>query len=310
MDSLTDVRLRRTALTTPAADRAMLGKAADSGADEVVADLEDSVVPDRKAAARESLVEALREEDWTGTVASARVNGVATRWWHEDVTELVRAAGPHLDCVVVPKVQTAGDVHAVDRLLAAVETDAGLEVGSVGLAVQIEDAVGLTNAAAIAGAADRLEALAFGPGDYAASVGARGLSVGGAPEYPGHYWQYPLSRLVRAGAAAGLQVVDGPYADFEDEAGLREAAQRAAALGCNGKWVVHPAQIAPVNETFSPTREDAQRARRIVDAYADTRAAGSGVVRVDGEMVDEATRRLAERVLAAAEAAGVLGDEE
>jgi citrate lyase subunit beta/citryl-CoA lyase len=262
-------RPRRTCLTVPAASARMLEKAAELPADEIVVDLEDGVAPKEKESARARLGDARAR----GTLA-VRINGVATRWWRDD---LAAAAALRPDVVVVPKVESAEQVHEVAALLP----------DGVGLEVQIETARGLVEVERIAAASDRLEALVFGPGDLAASLGVPVLTIGaGASEYG-------LARIAVAARAYGLQPVDGPYAALGDVDGLRASARRALAHGYDGKWVIHPEQLEPVNEIFTPSDVELERARRILDA-------GEGAVLVDGEMVDAATKRLAEAVLARA----------
>lgn len=249
----------------------MLAKAAALHADEVVVDLEDGVAAEHKVAARANLPAARAQ----GTLA-VRINGLATQWWRED---LAAALAAHVDAVVVPKVDSAESVAAVAALLPP----------GVGLEVQIETACGLVEVERIAAAGGPLEALVFGPGDFAASLGVPVLTIGaGASEYA-------LARIAVAARANGLQPVDGPTAALHGDAALREAAERALALGFDGKWVIHPDQIATVNDAFTPTPEAVERARGILDA-------GGGAIALDGEMVDAATRRLAESVLARASA--------
>jgi citrate lyase beta subunit len=260
-------RLRRTCLTVPASSARMLEKAATLPADEVVVDLEDGVAPEEKETARERLAGARAE----GTLA-VRINGLTTPWWRDDLAAVAEARP---DVVVVPKLESAEDVAAVAELLPE----------SVGLDVQIETARGLVEVERIAAAGGPLEALVFGPGDFGASLGVPVLTIGAGS------WDYALARISVAAHAFGLQAIDGPYADLRDVDGLRASARRALAHGFGGKWVVHPDQIAPVAEIFTPSRQEAERARRIL-------AAGEGAVLVDGEMVDAATKRLAEAVLA------------
>jgi citrate lyase subunit beta/citryl-CoA lyase len=262
-------RPRRTCLTVPAASARMLEKAAELPADEVVVDLEDGVAACEKESARARLADARAR----GTLA-LRINGAATPWWRDD---LAAVASMRPDVVVVPKVESAEQVREVAALLP----------DGVGLEVQIESARGLVEAERIAAASDRLEALVFGPGDFAASLGVPVLTIGaGASEYA-------MARIAVAARAYGLQAVDGPYAALGDLDGLRASAHRALAHGYDGKWVIHPEQLEPVNELFTPTDEELERARRIL-------AAGDGAVLVDGEMVDAATKRLAAAVIARA----------
>jgi citrate lyase subunit beta / citryl-CoA lyase len=247
----------------------MLAKAAELPADEVVVDLEDGVAAADKESARAGLAAARAR----GTLA-IRINAVGSLWWRDDLAA-VRAAPP--DVVVVPKVESAESVAAVVELMPR----------GVGLEVQIETARGLVEVERIAAAGGPLEALVFGPGDFAASIGVPVLTIGaGASEYA-------LARIVVAARAFGLQPVDGPYAVLDDIDGLRAAAKRALEHGCDGKWVIHPSQIEPVNEVFTPAPDELDRARRILDA-------ADGASSVDGEMVDAATKRLAEGVISRA----------
>ncbi|MDS0299851.1 CoA ester lyase [Halogeometricum sp. S1BR25-6] len=298
--------MRRSQLATPGSDETMVQKAPQSGADEAFLDLEDAVAPGEKVDARETVIEGLRDGEWTETRACFRMNGVDTEWWYDDVIQVVGAAGESVDTIMVPMCHDASTVQTVDNLLTQVEANEGLPEGEIGLQCQIESASGMTNVAEIARASDRMESLVFGPGDYTASVGAAGLTIGSGGDYPGHYWHYQLARIAHAAKAEGLQVIDGPYAEIEDPEGFRESCRNASLLGCDGKWAVHPSQIEIANETFAPDREEAERARRIVEAYAEATAQGKGAVSVDGEMVDEATNKMARRLVARAEAAGVL----
>jgi citrate lyase subunit beta/citryl-CoA lyase len=302
----TGVTLRRTQLATPASDEKMMHSAASSDADEVFLDLEDSVAPNAKVEARDPLVRALEAEDWSDTVVSFRMNGLDTRWWYEDLIHVVSEAGEYLDDVIVPKVKRPSDIHTVETLLEQVEVNAGLEVGGIGIEPQIEDGEGLHNVHDIAHASDRLDSIIFGPGDYSAAMGTPGLDIGQFPEYPGHYWHHALSECNSAAKSAGLPCIDGPYADIEDEEGFRTSAQRANLLGCDGKWAIHPAQIEIANEVFAPDPEVAERAQRIVTEYAQAMEEGRGAVKVDGQMVDEATNKMAQEIVATAEAAGIL----
>jgi len=300
-----DDPLRRTQLATPATDERMMHNAADSAADEVFLDLEDSVAPDEKESAREPLITAAREEDWSDKVLSYRMNGVDTKWWYDDVIEVVTAAGEYIDDIIVPKVSSPSEVHTVENLLEQVEVNAGLEVGGIGLEPQIEDGEGMNRVDEIAHASDRLDSIIFGPGDYSAAMGAAGLTIGQFPEYPGHYWHYALSRCNHAAKSAGLPCLDGPYATIEDEEGFRDSCERAAMLGCDGKWAIHPSQIEIANEVFAPSREEADKAKRIVEAYEEAMEEGRGAVSVDGEMVDEATNKMARAIVDKAEKAGM-----
>ena len=284
----------------------MMHSAADSDADEVFLDLEDSVAPNAKPDAREPLIEAAREEDWSDKVLSFRMNGIDTQWWYDDLITVVSEAGEFIDDIIVPKVKSASDVHTVENLLEQVEVNNGLEVGGIGLEPQIEDGEGIHNVHDIAHASDRLSSIIFGPGDYSAAMGTPGLDIGQFPEYPGHYWHHALSECNAAAKSAGLPCLDGPYADIEDADGFRESAENANMIGCDGKWAIHPSQIEIGNEVFAPDPETADRAKRIVDAYAEAMEEGKGAVSVDGQMVDEATNKMAQDIVETAEAADIL----
>jgi len=303
---MTDVTLRRTQFATPASDEKMMHSAADSDADEVFLDLEDSVAPNAKPDARAPLIKAAREEDWSDKVLSFRMNGIDTKWWYDDLITVVGEAGEFIDDIIVPKVKSASDVHTVENLLAQVEENNGLEVGGIGLEPQIEDGEGIHNVHDIAHASDRLSSIIFGPGDYSAAMGTPGLDIGQFPEYPGHYWHHALSECNSAAKSAGVPCLDGPYADIEDSDGFRESAENANMIGCDGKWAIHPSQIEIGNEVFAPDPETAERAKRIVDAYAEAMEEGKGAVSVDGQMVDEATNKMAQDIVETAEAAGIL----
>ncbi|MEF8818252.1 MAG: CoA ester lyase [Haloferacaceae archaeon] len=298
--------LRRTQLAVPASDEKMMANAAESDADEVFLDLEDSVAPNAKAEAREPLVQAANEHDWSDKLLSYRINGVDTRWWYDDVIEVIAEAGEYIDDIIVPKVPNASELQTVDDLVTQVEVNNDLEVGGIGLEPQIEDGEGMHNVHEIAHSTDRLSCLIFGPGDYAAAMGTPGLDIGQFPDYPGHYWHHALSECNAAAKSAGVPCTDGPYADIDDAEGFRTSAERANMLGCDGKWAIHPSQIEIANEVFAPDPEVAERAKRIVDAYAEAMAEGKGAVSVDGQMVDEATNKMAQDIVEKAEAAGIL----
>jgi citrate lyase subunit beta/citryl-CoA lyase len=291
----------RSLLAVPASNRKMVEKALASEADAVFLDLEDAVAPEKKAGARDDVVRALGELDWGGRPKLFRVNALDTRWFYRDVIEVIEAAGDRLDAVLVPKVNRPEDLHAVAVLLDGIELDGELPPGKIALEAQIETAEGLTNVDAIARSTDRLGALHFGPGDFAASLGMPQTSLGTRDEwdeaYPGHRFGYVMQRVVVAARAAGLRAVDGPVADHRDEEGLRAACRLTRALGFDGKWCIHPAQVPAVNEVFSPTEGEISWAKRVVEAYEAAKAAGSGAVGVDGQMVDAASIRMARRTL-------------
>ncbi len=294
------MRLRRSILSVPGSEQSKLEKAAGLAPDIVMLDLEDAVAPTRKEAARALVVEALAGLEWRAQGVAVRINPVSSRWCLDDVMAL---AGTRLDLLVVPKVESAAQVHFLDHLLTALERQRG-RVVPIGLDLQIETVRGVDRVEEIAGAARRIECLTFGPGDYAATIGVSQLSIGAIDRaYPGDQWHYVLSRIVVAAKARGLAAVDGPYAAIRDLDGLREAALRARAVGCDGKWALHPDQIAVVNEVFSPDADEVARAQAIVDALAGAADDGRGVLAHGDEMIDEATRKTAEDVLARAHAA-------
>jgi citrate lyase beta subunit len=295
------MRAARSLLAVPATKRKMVEKALASDADAVFLDLEDAVAPDDKAAARGDVVRALEELDWRARPTLFRANALDTPYFYRDLIEVVEAAGEPLDAVIIPKVNTPEDLHAVAVLLTQLELATNLDVGKTKLQAQIESAEGLTNADAIARATPRLEALHFGPGDFAASLRMPQTSIGTMDEwdeaYPGHRFHYAMQRIVVAARAAGLRVTDGPVADYNDEEGLRKSCLLARSLGFDGKWCIHPGQIPVVNEAFSPTDEELEWAERVVAAYEEANAAGSGSVSVDGQMVDAASIRMAQNTL-------------
>lgn len=269
-------------------------------------DLEDSVAPLAKEEARGNVVQALKEGDWTGKTIVVRVNGVYTKWCYRDVIEVVENAGQYLDCIMIPKVEYATDVTFVDDLLRMIEDSTGLE-RRIGLEVQIETATGITNIDEIAEASDRTETLIFGPADMSASLGLPTLTAGlPMPNYPGDHWHFVLSRILVAARNAGLQAIDGPYLVIKDLDGFREMALRARALGYDGKWALHPGQVDVLNEVFSPTQDEFDKAEAIVEAYQRaTEVELRGAVMFGDEMIDEASRKMAERLAARGRAAGM-----
>ena len=291
----------RSLLAVPATRRKMAEKALASAADAVFLDLEDAVAPDSKAAARGDVVSALKELDWQGRLRLYRANALDTPYFYRDLIEVVEKAGDSLDAVMIPKVNHPEDLHVASTLLSQLELAMDLDRGKIKLEAQIESAEGLTNVDLIASATGRLEALHFGPGDFAASVSMPQTSIGVMDEwdeeYPGHRFHYAMQRIVVAARAAGLRVLDGPVADYGDEEGLRRSCLIARSLGFDGKWCIHPAQIAVVNETFSPTVKEVDWAKKVVAAYNEANATGSGSVSVDGQMVDAASIKLARNTL-------------
>jgi citrate lyase subunit beta / citryl-CoA lyase len=295
------MKAARSLLAVPATRRRMAEKALASAADAVFLDLEDAVAPDSKAAARTDVVHAFEELDWGDRPALFRANALDTPYFYRDLIEVVERAGDSLDSVMIPKVNRPEDLYAVSMLLSQLELAMELESGKIKLEAQIESAEGLANVDSIASATSRLEALHFGPGDFAASVSMPQTSIGVMDEwdeaYPGHRFHYAMQHIVVAARATGLRVLDGPVADYSDEEGLRRSCLIARSLGFDGKWCIHPAQIAIVNETFSPTARDVEWAKKVVAAYEEANATGSGSVSVDGHMVDAASIKLARNTL-------------
>ncbi len=300
------VRPRRSCLSVPGSSPKMLSKAPGLPADEVFMDLEDSVAPLAKEEARGNIIQALKEGDWTGKTVVVRVNGVYTKWCYRDVIEIVENAGQFVDCLMIPKVEYASDVSFVAELLRQIEETLGLEK-RIGLEVQIETATGVTNVDVIATASDRTETLIFGPADMSASLGLPALTAGlPMPNYPGDHWHYILSRILVAARSAGLQAIDGPYLVIKDLDGFREMAQRARALGYDGKWALHPGQIDVLNEVFAPTQDEFDKAEAILEAYEHaTGVELKGAVMFASEMIDEASRKMAEQLAARGLAAGM-----
>ena len=300
---------RRTVLAVPGSSDRFIAKARGLAVDAVFLDLEDAVAPAVKVESRTRIVEALNAEGFTAPLVTVRVNGWESPWTYGDVIEVVAGAGAAIDALVLPKTQSAAQVHALDLLLTQVEHTAGLPVGRIGLEVQIEDAIGLLHVNEIAAASPRLQSLVFGPGDFMASLGMGGLNVGAQPAgYPADAFHHVLMSILVAARAHGLQAIDGPYVAIRDLAGFRRSAELSAALGYDGKWVLHPGQVDIGNEVFSPRPADFERALRIQDAYARATAVAGGAVGaivVDDEMVDEAGVKLAAAIVARGRAAGM-----
>jgi citrate lyase subunit beta / citryl-CoA lyase len=301
-------RPRRSCLAVPGSSPRFIAKAQDLDTDEVFLDLEDAVAPAAKPAARQAVAQALRDGGWGGRVMAVRINDATTAWAYRDVVDVVEQAGPHLDAIVLPKVTGPGHVVWLDLLLGQIEQAMGYPSGAIGIEAQIEDARGLAAVDAIAAASPRLAALVFGPADFMASLGMRSLDIGAQPAgyAGGDAFHYPLLRLLVAARAYGLQAIDGPYAAIADTEGLARAAASVAALGFDGKWVLHPAQVGPVNEAFSPSQQDYDRAELILAAYAHyTGEDQRGAALLDGQMIDEASRKLALVTAARGRAAGL-----
>lgn len=309
-------RLNRSELAVPGSQVKLFEKAAASAADMIFLDLEDAVAPDEKTQARKNIIEALHDIDWGNKTLSVRINGLDTHYMYRDLVEVVEGAGDKLDLIMVPKVGTAADVYAVDMLLTQIETAKGF-TRRIGLEHIIETALGMQNIHEIAAASSRNESLHFGVADYAASTRARTTSIGGAnPDYAvvtdpdeagerdthwGDMWHYAIARMVVAARANGLRPIDGPFGNFKDDEGYRAQARRAAVLGCEGKWAIHPSQITLANEVMSPSDKDVEQARRILSAMKEAEAAGRGAVQLDGKLIDYASIRQAEVLVAKAE---------
>ena len=303
-------RARRSCLAVPASSERFLAKARDLPADEVFLDLEDAVAPAAKDTARRNAAAALASGTWRAGVRAVRINDATTPWAYRDVIEVAEGAPGGVDVIVLPKVTSPGHVTWLDLLLTQIERATGRDgqpAGRIGIEAQIEDAAGLAAVDAIAAASDRLEALVFGPADFMASVGMRSLDVGVQPPgYAGDAFHYPLMRILVAARAHGLQAIDGPYLKIRDVDGFRRAAAGAAALGYDGKWVLHPGQIDAANEVFAPGQAEYDRAERILDAYEHaTTVDQRGAVMLGDEMIDEASRKMALGLAAKGRAAGL-----
>ena len=309
-------RLNRSELAVPGSQAELLEKASKSDADIVFLDLEDAVAPDDKELARKNIIEAINDLDWSGKSLSVRINGLDTHYMYRDVVEVVEQAGEKLDLIMIPKVGTAADVYAIDMLVTQIEAAKGWKK-KIGFEHIIETALGMQNVAEIAAASKRNESLHFGVADYAASTRARTTNIGGVnPDYSvltdtdeagdrnthwGDMWHYALSRMVVAARANGLRPIDGPFGDFSDPDGYRAAAKRAAVLGCEGKWAIHPSQIALANEVMSPSEAEVSKAKRILEAMEAAAREGRGAVSLDGRLIDYASIRQAEVLVQKAE---------
>ena len=293
------IRLRRSILSVPSNREKMVQKAFSLPVDYVMLDLEDSVPVQEKEQARKRVAEIFKEQDWKGKVRAYRINSMDTPFAYRDLIDVVEAAGDKIDVIVVPKVCNPSEIKAIDYLLTQIEMRMGFQV-PIGLEASIETAEGMLRAGEIASSSPRLEALVFGVADYGASLTMmnKGISGHGDMEefYPGHRWHFPLSRMAMAAKAAGLAAIDAPYGDYKSPEGLRRSCVLSAALGFDGKWVIHPDQIQIINEMYTPSTEDIERCRRIMDAYEQARDAGCGSLALDGKMVDAASIRVARMV--------------
>ena len=300
------MRARRSCLSVPGSSPKMLGKAPTLPADQVFMDLEDSVAPLAKDEARGNVIDALKNNDWGDKIVVVRINSIDTQWAADDLKTVIEAAGSYLDCVMVPKVQYAHEIHFVDHMLRMIETNFGLEK-RIGIEAQIETATGLENINEIAHASDRIETLIFGPADMSASLGLPTVTAGlPMPGYPGDHWHWVLERILVAARDAGLQAIDGPYLLIKDLDGFREMSMRARALGYDGKWALHPGQIDVLNEVFTPTQEEYDKAEALLEAYKHaTDIEVRGAVMFGNEMIDEASRKMAVQFAERGRAAGL-----
>ena len=305
-----NIRPRRSNLAVPGSSPKMLDKAKGLASDQVFMDIEDAVAPLAKPAARKNIVAALNEGGYDGKVRSVRVNDWTTEWTYLDVIEVVSGAGANLDCIMLPKVQGPEQIRALDMLLTQIEKSEGLDVGRIGIEAQIENAMGLTMVDEIAAASPRVETIIFGPADFMASINMKSLVVGEQP--PGYdvgdAYHYILMRILMAARAYDKQAIDGPYLQIKDLDGYTRVAERSAALGFDGKWVLHPDQIAAANEIFSPRQDDYDHAELILDAYEwYTSVAGGarGAAMLGDEMIDEASRKMALVIAGKGRAAGM-----
>jgi len=298
-------KLRRSCLAVPGSDPKMMARAADRGADQIFLDLEDAVAPNEKKGARSKVVEALNTHDYGDTVVTIRVNDATTQYMYGDIIELVQGAGGRFDCIMVPKVQDAGQLWFVENLLNQLEADLELEQRH-GLEVQIETGTGSVNMTEIARVTDRTECLIFGPGDYAANMGVPQLDLGMLEtDYPGYQWAYIVAQIVNNARSVGVDAIDGPYGDYNDSEGFKEMSTRAKLLGMDGKWCIHPSQVELANEVFTPTKEQFEYASEMLEAYREATESGKGAATYQGKMIDEASRKMAEKLVGKGRAAGM-----
>jgi citrate lyase beta subunit len=288
---------RRTVLSVPGHVEKMHDKALNSNSDAIMLDIEDSVPVDIKTDARSRIIQSLLNRDWSRKTVLYRMNGLDTPFGYRDLLEVVEAAGHLIDAVVVPKINHPADIHFVSRMLDGIEMNKGW-AQRIGIEASIETAAGLEAVSEIAKASNRIQTLVFGVADYSASIGARLVSISGHGEkeaeiYPGHRWHFAMSRMAMAAKSNGILAIDAPYGNFRDPEGLKQGAAMACALGYDGKWAIHPDQIDIINQTFSPSPEDIERARKVLDAHRQATRQGLGAVAVEGRMVDQATVRLA-----------------
>lgn len=304
------LRSRRSCHAVPGSNPRFLEKAQGLNSDQVFLDIEDSVAPIAKPEARKNIVEVLNTGDWGNRVRTVRVNDWTTQWTYRDVIEVVEGAGANLDCIMLPKVQTAAQVMALDTLLTQIETTMGYEVGRIGIEAQIENALGLINVDEIATASPRVETIIFGPADFMASINMKTLVVGEQPPgyEEGDAYHYILMRILMAARAHSKQAIDGPFLQVRDTEAFARVARRSAALGFDGKWTLHPDQIDAANEVYSPLQSDYDHAENILDAYdyfTSAEGGATGAVMLGDEMIDEASRKMALVIAAKGRAGGM-----
>jgi len=292
-------RLQRSELAVPGSSPQMFEKALNSNADYIFLDLEDAVSPNDKVSARENIISALSNLDWRekGKTISVRINSLDTHYMYRDLIDIMENVGDKVDTILIPKVGSSSDVYMVDCLLTQIETHKKLK-NKVGIECLIETALGMSNIKEIAKSSERLEALHFGVADYAASLRARTVIIGGLnPDYPGDQWHHGLSQLVMTCRAYGLRAIDGPFGDFNDPDAYIASAKRAAAIGIEGKWAIHPSQIDLANEVFSPPASEVNRAKKILEELDKAAKEGKGAAQLDGRMIDAASARMAENIV-------------
>ena len=291
---------RRSVLSVPSHIEKMHSKALNSNADVVMLDLEDSVPVDKKKFARALVADAINNLNWNKKTISFRINALDTPFAYRDIIEVVEKAGNKIDSIVIPKVNNAGDIECVSRILDGIEMEFNFK-NKISIEASIETPMGLLNIEKIVSASKRIITLVFGIADYSASIGASLISISGHGEkeeeiYPGHRWHFEISRMVMAAKSKNIMVIDAPYGNFKDLDGLKKASTMVAALGCDGKWAIHPMQIDIINEVFSPAKEDIKRAKRVLDAHQSAISKGLGATSLDGRMVDFATIRIAKKL--------------
>ena len=293
------IRLQRSELAVPGSSPQMFEKAINSKADYIFLDLEDAVSPNDKVSARKNIITAIGKLNWKekGKTISVRVNSLDTHYMYRDIIDIMENVGEEIDTILIPKVGSSSDVYMVDCLLTQIETNKKFQ-NKVGIECLIETALGMSNIKEIAKSSDRLEALHFGVADYAASLRARTVTIGGLnPDYPGDQWHHGLSQLVMTCRAYGLRAIDGPFGDFNDPEAYIASAKRAAAIGIEGKWAIHPAQIDLANQVFSPPQQEVEKAKKILAELAKAEKEGKGAAQLDGRMIDAASARMAENVV-------------